>query len=95
MSSNEIFSVCQQLDKEGKEPSVALIKARLSIKQPLPTIVAGLKYWRANPNSSAVQEIKQETKSTILPLEQRVEQLEAEVSELKDLIRKLQAESAK
>lgn len=95
MSSYEIISVCQQLASEGKEPSVALIKARLSNKQPLPMIIAGLKQWQANPNVKAEAEPIEQKGEATLPLEQRVAQLEAEVLELKNIIKQLQAESEK
>lgn len=93
MSSNEIISVCQQIAQEGKEPSVALIKARLINKQPLPTIVAGLKQWRANPNAIIEQSAKEPVDQDALPLEQRVAKLEAEVMELKSMIKQLQVGS--
>lgn len=93
MSSNEIISICQQLSSEGKQPSVALIKARLANKQPLPSIIAGLKQWQANPNSKIKEQTVEQESVTTLPLEQRVTQLEKEVLELKNIIKQLQAES--
>lgn len=95
MSSNEIISICQQLSSEGKQPSVALIKARLANKQPLPSIIAGLKQWQANPNAKVEERSVEAESATTLPLEQRVAQLEAEVLELKSVIKQLQAEFEK
>lgn len=81
MNTSEIINICQQLQQEGKEPSIALIKARLTKGQPMPALIAGLQQWRANPNvkftPSEVPEQKME-----LTLEQRVAQLELQVAEL-------------
>ena len=94
MNNQEIISICQQLSEEGKEPSVALIKARLSKPAPMPFVIGGLKQWRANPNVKL--EIKSEEQDSCTPtqtLEQRVSALEKEVKELKGIIAKLQAVS--
>lgn len=95
MNNQEIISICQQLSKEGKEPSVALIKARLSKPAPMPFVIGGLKQWRANPNIK-LENTSDEKDSSSAPtqsLEQRVSALEEEVKELKVIIAKLQAES--
>jgi len=91
MSSSEIISICQQLSKEGKEPSVALIKARLSRPAPMPFVIAGLKQWRANPDMKVEQqdEGKEPKSAQNQSLEQRVSALELEVKELKQLIKQL------
>lgn len=96
MNNQEIISICQQLSEEGKEPSVALIKARLSKPAPMPLVIGGLKQWRANPNVK-LENKSEEQDSSNTPtqtLEQRVGALEEEVKELKIIIAKLQAESA-
>lgn len=95
INNQEIIAICQQLSQQGKEPSVALIKARLSRPVPMPLIIGGLKQWRANPNIELEPtEQKQEPTSTPTEsLEQRVNVLEAEVKELKQIITKLQGES--
>lgn len=91
MSTSDVITACQQLVDEGKEPSVALIKPRLPSPLPLPTIIAGLKSFKANPNQ-AVSE-KKEAASTVADdsLEQRVQRLEEEVVQLKSMIQQLQA----
>lgn len=45
-----IILIAQQLKKEGKEPTTALIKARLPKNVPLPMIIQGLKMWKDNPH---------------------------------------------
>lgn len=82
MSNSEIYNVCNQLVSEGKEPSVALIKARLVKKQPLPLLIAGLQQWKNDPNK-VVEVETPETPLEPLSLEQRVEQLEQLVGTLR------------
>lgn len=47
---DRIILVAQQLVKEGKTPTTALIKSRLPKNTPLPAIIQGLKQWQDNPN---------------------------------------------
>ena len=83
MNFSEILNICQQLHKDGKEPSVALIKSRLSRPQPLPQIINGLKQWRNNPNKTVIEDDTAPTESPQnVSLEQRVETLEATVKQL-------------
>jgi hypothetical protein len=83
MDTSEIILACQQLVREGKSPSVALVKSRLTRNYPLPTIIAGLKQWQANPelNIEPAKPIDSENDSEVT-LEQRVAELEAQVREL-------------
>lgn len=46
---DKIILIAQQLSKEGKVPSTALIKSRLPKNIPLPLIIQGLKMWKENP----------------------------------------------
>lgn len=90
MSTAEVISICQQLANEGKEPSVALIKARLTKVVPLPTVIAGFKSYKANPKQ-ALPEVEQGTVQVAdKTLEARVKQLEQELEELKVIVKKLQ-----
>lgn len=94
MNNEEIISICQQLSEEGKEPTVALIKARLSKPAPMPFVIGGLKQWRANPNVKL--ENRSEVNDSSTPtqtIEQRVSALEEEVKDLKMVIAKLLAAS--
>ena len=88
MSNAEINQICHQLAEEGKEPSVALIKARLSQKAPLPTIISGLQQWKNNPNH-VVKETPTQQVSREKGLEQRVADLEKTVETLKAQIQHL------
>ena len=45
----EIYRIAYQLNAEGKQPSVALIRSRLSIPTSLPVIVQALQQWKQTP----------------------------------------------
>ncbi|MCW8996212.1 MAG: hypothetical protein OQK77_10415 [Psychromonas sp.] len=47
---DRIILIAQQLSKEGKVPTTALIKSRLPKTVPLPAIIQGLKMWKENPH---------------------------------------------
>ena len=50
MTLNEEINICaNQLANEGKKPSVALIKAKLSQRAPLTVIITALKNWQHQP----------------------------------------------
>ncbi len=46
MSIETVLQIAQQLHAEGKQPSVALIKARLPAPCPMPDVISGLQRWR-------------------------------------------------
>lgn len=77
--SAEIEAVLSALDAEGKEPSVALVKARLKSKVPMPALIAVIKSWRSSQHVPKV-EVAADTQEP--SLEQRVKQLELQVAEL-------------
>ena len=54
----EILTIANQLANQGKKPSVALIKTKLSAPAPLPVIISTLKNWQHDPKytSLAVQQ---------------------------------------
>ena len=97
--SEEILSIANQLANEGKKPSVALIKQRLSQPVPLPNIVSVLKNWTHQPDriqspDSQIQnkvcttvgvsdEIQQAINEAIKPLKTQIASLEQEVGRLK------------
>ena len=71
-----------------------MIKARLTQTLPLPMIIAGLKSYKANPKQTVVEQRTEAPTKASTSLEQRVQQLETEVLELKKIILQLQASSA-
>jgi len=46
---DEILIIANQLANQGKRPTVALIKSRLTTSFPLPTIIKVLKSWQHDP----------------------------------------------
>lgn len=44
--SQELKKVLEQIQKEGKEPTVALVKARLSTAIPMPALITTIKSWK-------------------------------------------------
>lgn len=76
--SRELEQVLQQLKAEGKQPSVALLKSRLSQPVPLPLIVSVLAHDKAGHNPLATP-----AEATTEPtLAERVSQLEQQVATL-------------
>jgi len=55
----EILTIANQLANQGKSPSVALIKTKLSAPAPLPVIISTLKSWQHNPDYTSVEKPKQ------------------------------------
>ncbi|NAW68397.1 hypothetical protein CAG54_11930 [Vibrio sp. V27_P1S3P104] len=84
-ATHELTTVLTQLQQQGKQPTVALVKARLSSSVPMPAIIAAIKSWKnsqrvpkieiATPKNDAQQRI-QELEQTVLALITRVEKLE-------------------
>ncbi|MGF1722536.1 hypothetical protein L4D20_21135 [Vibrio kyushuensis] len=89
--TDELTKVLSSLAHEGKEPTVALVKARLSTSVPMPALITAIKSWKA---SNRVPKVEVATAATsdqdkITNLEQqvsqllkRVESLEAKLNEL-------------
>ncbi len=73
----ELHSIMQQLQEQGKEPTVALIKARLSTPVPIPALIATLKSWKS---TNRVPKVEIEEKE--LTDRDRINELEKQLSEL-------------
>jgi hypothetical protein len=48
--SEEIITIANTLANKGKQPTVALIKAKLTSRAPLPEIISVLKTWQHDPD---------------------------------------------
>ncbi|MGR5444706.1 hypothetical protein ACPV47_07390 [Vibrio jasicida] len=88
--TKELEAVMEQLQQQGKEPTVALVKARMKTPVPMPALIATIKSWKSANRipkvEVAVQTPKEEDRITILEntvakLEARVEELEAKLNE--------------
>lgn len=50
--SQDLQQAIQSLVSEGKQPSVALMKARLAQNVPMPIIIQALQSWKKNAKST-------------------------------------------
>lgn len=76
MPQQHIIAAADQLAREGKKPTVALVKSRLSQPVTMRDIIEVLKVWRFNPDAAVpedkVQSSTAETKSPSLSTEQLI-----------------------
>ncbi|HGS5165467.1 TPA: hypothetical protein ACMDUA_002725 [Vibrio harveyi] len=88
--TKELEAVMEQLQQQGKEPTVALVKARMKTPVPMPALIATIKSWKSANRipkiEVAVQKPKEEDRiaaleETVAKLTARVEELEAKLSE--------------
>ncbi|MCF7354298.1 hypothetical protein [Vibrio sp. CK2-1] len=77
--TQELHRVLSAITEEGKQPSVALVKSRLSMPVPMPAIIATLKSWKS---SNKVPKVEIASEKTALSAEERIAQLEKQVQEL-------------
>ena len=70
---------------EGKEPSVALIKARLTEPLPMPLIIKALQAWKKNAKVPKIEKAEPS-----LSNEARIKQLEQQVADLTDRLTQLE-----
>ncbi|NOI12564.1 hypothetical protein [Vibrio hepatarius] len=75
--SQELKDVLEQLHQEGKEPTVALVKTRLSTPIPMPALITALKSWKS-ANRVPKVEIAAKQQSD----QDRISELEKQVAEL-------------
>ncbi len=76
--SQELKDILEQLHTEGKEPTVALVKARLSTSVPMPALITTLKSWKS---SNRVPKVEVAAKAESNE-QDRIKQLEQEVADL-------------
>jgi len=92
--NDEIIAIANQIANNGKKPSVALIKTKLSTPTSLPTIISALKSWTHEPTLIQVDN-KPSDKITASPksnddisliIQTALEPLYQEIRALKDTI---------
>ncbi|EGA63826.1 hypothetical protein [Vibrio brasiliensis] len=76
--SQELKDVLEQLHSEGKEPTVALVKARLSTPVPMPALITTLKSWKSANRVPKVEVAAKQPDNDV----DRIAQLEAQVAAL-------------
>ncbi len=86
--TQELKAIIAQLVEEGKEPSVALVKARLSQPVPMPAIISTIKSWKTSKRVPKVEV----TAAASLSAEQRIEQLEQQVAALLQRVARLESQ---
>ncbi|ORT50482.1 hypothetical protein ST37_11515 [Vibrio sp. qd031] len=85
--TDELNRVFEQLAAQGKEPTLALVKARMSTSVPMPALIAAIKSWKS---SNKVPKIEVAAETTTSELE-RIEQLEQQIKQLQQRIAALEA----
>lgn len=90
--TKELEAVLQQLQQEGKEPSVALVKARMRTPVPMPALIATIKSWKSANRVPKIEVAAQKTsqedrlttlENTVAQLTARIEELETKLNEKK------------
>ncbi|MEI2562504.1 hypothetical protein V7T16_02075 [Vibrio metoecus] len=77
--SQELEEILTSLSQQGKEPSVALVKARLKTPVPMPAIIATIKSWKS---TQRIPKVEIATTNASNNLEQRIEMLEQTIMQL-------------
>lgn len=75
--TDELQKILQDLTSEGKKPTTALVRSRLTTQVPMPAIIAAVKSFKS---TSHVPKI--EVKEASLTADERIVQLEQKVQEL-------------
>ncbi len=65
-----LLVIINTMNQQGKEPSVALVKARLKTPVPMPAIIATIKSWKS---TQRIPKVEVATTNTAPSLEQRIE----------------------
>lgn len=99
--NDEILIFANQIANTGNKPTVALLKAKLKKKVPLPTIISTLKTWRHDPDFIALPEdktiiIEKEANNSAIKkdsfsddLHHELAGMKKEILELKELVKEL------
>lgn len=87
--SEELKSVLEGLQAQGKEPTVALVKARMSTPVPMPALITTIKSWK---NANRVPKV--EVAAQQEPEVDRIGQLEKQILELTARVATLEAKLA-
>ncbi len=101
--AQEILVIANQLANDGKQPSVALVKAKLTKKVPLPTIISCLKTWQHDPNFIKLTEektdkvnnevnntdksLKQALAIALAPIQQELDEVKTQLAHIEALLK--------
>jgi hypothetical protein len=80
-SISYVLSLCQQLQQNGKTPSVALLRQYANKPLTIPEVVKALQIWKSSPKAALEQAaaVPIEKQSDVLSLQERVAYLEQQV----------------
>lgn len=87
--SQELEAILTSLQQEGKEPTVALVKSRLSTPVPMPALITTIKSWKS-PNRVPKVEVAAPVASEM----DRITQLEQQVVDLTSRLQALEQKLA-
>ncbi len=85
----ELEAAIRSLVNQGKEPTVALVKTRMTTPAPIPAIIAAIKSWKSSSfipklevtvNDTSKDKRIMDLEETVLDLTQRIEKLESQIS---------------
>jgi hypothetical protein len=85
----ELEAAIRSLVNQGKEPTVALVKTRMTTPAPIPAIIAAIKSWKSSSfipklevtvNDTSKDKRITDLEETVLDLTQRIEKLESQIS---------------
>ncbi|OEE41015.1 hypothetical protein [Vibrio anguillarum] len=81
--TQELENILTLLQQQGKEPSVALVKSRLSTSVPMPALIATIKSWKNAHRVPKVEvSVSTESASKVAELETQLAALSARVAAL-------------
>lgn len=94
--NDEISIIANQIANKGNKPTVALIKAKLKTRVPLPVIISVLKTWQHEPSFISLPTEQKsmasnEKKTSSADLTSLEDLLHHELSDMKEEIRELKA----
>ncbi|WP_070962763.1 hypothetical protein [Vibrio sonorensis] len=86
--TQELERVFQELTNQGKEPTVALVRARLSSPIPMPAIIASLKRWKSTKKVPRVEIAQASEEQTVETLQKQIDALTLRVEQLERQLNK-------
>ncbi|MGR5119688.1 hypothetical protein ACPV5L_13025 [Vibrio astriarenae] len=85
--TQEIEAAIEQIHALGKEPTVALVKSRISTGVPMPALITAIRSWK---NAKRVPKVEvaaqQEPSDRLTELENKVATLTARIEQLEALL---------
>ncbi|WP_114786641.1 hypothetical protein [Vibrio tetraodonis] len=83
--SHELTEVLQQIQSEGKDPTVALVRARLNTPVPIPALIKVIKDWKHSKHVPKVEVAAKEVNS-----DEKIAKLEKQITDLTMRLDKLE-----